>query len=378
MGELEARIQIVTNSELVHATLSKPIGEFRDCKQIKLRRFGEQYQAEWMVGPQAFHENIRPDTLEAWLLERIPSRYMQLHAYTETMELALAVSKKGKVLYRESRLEKPIQADTAHNREKQYLLREGTVIPPLVDMGVFTADGRIVKAMYDKYRQINRFIELIDEVIRDKGHETLTVVDFGCGKGYLTFLLYYYLVEIRGIRASVTGIDLKRDVMEKCNGTARQYGYEGLRFVCGDIREYKSETPVDMVISLHACDTATDYALCQSVVWNARYIFSIPCCQHEANGQMSGEGLPLVTRYGVIQEKIASNLTDAIRGNLLSACGYKVQLIDAVNPVHTPKNILIRAIRSSVTPAVRARALEEVRQVTELFQLRPCLEVLLE
>ena len=270
-----------------------------------------------------------------------------------------------------------VTEDVSHNRRKNYIIREGEVIPPLVDMGIFTKEGKIVRTMYDKFRQINRFVEIVDDVISKHNGDEIYIIDFGCGKSYLTFILHYYLVYIKGMKAHITGLDLKADVIKKCNEAAKHYGYDGLRFELGDINGYKSETRVDMVVTLHACDTATDYALYNAVSWNARYIMSVPCCQKELNRTIDCDLLRPMMNYGIIKERMAALATDAIRGNMLTYRGYKTQIMEFVDMAHSPKNLLIRAVKSNIPASKREGALREVGQMCEGLKAKPIIYGLL-
>ena len=305
------------------------------------------------------------------------SDYKQLDAYLIDRYITVKVSKKDKVFINTKRLEPKKIKPASHNRQKNYLIPEGEASAPLCDLGIFTKDGKIVNSMYDKYKQINRFIEMIDDVITDDITH-LNIIDFGCGKSYLTFILYYYLVYIRKIEAHMVGLDLKKEVIANCNEIAKKYGYDNLKFEVGDINGYKCDFDVDMVISLHACDTATDYALYNAISWNAKMIFSVPCCQHEANQTMDNDSLKLLSKYGLLKERFASILTDEIRANLLEYSSYNVSVLEFIDMTHSPKNILIRAIRNDkMSLDKRNKALEEVEEVLDIFKISSTLYKLL-
>ena len=235
----------------------------------------------------------------------------------------------------------------AHNRVKQYILKEGTAVPFLVDLGVMNREGKIHNTSYDKFKQINRFLEFIEDILPALSREReITILDFGCGKSYLTFAMYYYLKELKGYDVNIIGLDLKEDVIKKCNGLAGKYGYDKLHFLHGDIADYAGVQKVDMVVTLHACDKATDYALAKAVAWDAQVILSVPCCQHELNSQIHNELLEPVLKYGILKERISALLTDGIRAELLESQGYSTQILEFIDMEHTPKNLLIRAVKN--------------------------------
>lgn len=380
MSELKSYIGRIFESNVQKLVISKPASKQSEFKKITVNLMPKFYQIAKYTEKQVFHENITADKIAERCFEIMDGSFQQLNAWSDEKEAYITVSKKGKVFYKEKKLSSSVTcpAKVEHNRKKQYLLPEGEIIEPLVDMGIFTKEGKVVQSMYDKYKQINRFIEIIDDSIRQQDYKKLNIIDFGCGKSYLTFIVYYYLTESKKIDATIIGLDLKKDVIEKCNKAAQKYGYRNLRFELGDINGYKCPFDVDMVITLHACDTATDFALYNAINWNAKMIFSVPCCQHELNSQIETDNLSILTRYGIIQERFSALLTDSIRGNLLEYCGYKTQLLEFIDFAHTPKNILIRAtLKQNPTKASKEKALCEVQKAVEEFNVNPTLYKLL-
>ena len=381
MEELKTAINEITADDIIKIVVSNKLNKDVEYNKItfllKDNTKKQYYQIEKYTDKQVFHENINKEELEAKLLEMVSNNYKQLSAWSETTTYDLKISKKGKIFLGKKKGDNAKLANKSHNREKNYILKEGMIIQPLIDLGVFTKDGKVVNSKYDKYKQINRFIEMVDDEIKKTDQEELTILDFGCGKSYLTFVLYYYFVEIKKIKVNMIGLDLKADVIKKCNEIAKKYNYENLKFELGDINGYKYTNNVDMVITLHACDTATDYALYNAIKWNAKMIFSVPCCQHEFNAQMESDNLSLLTKYGIVKERVAALMTDAVRANLLEAVGYKTQLLEFIDISHSPKNILIRASKSKVSKEKKEKSLLEVDNLIKEFNFNPTLYKLL-
>lgn len=328
---------------------------------------------------QVFHENMLFEDVMVLCRRMLEDNYSQLNAWGDTEQIEIKVSKKGKIFFHSAPVNHAVCAKHTeeHNRVKNYILKEGTIIEPLIDMGIFTKEGKVIHSMYDKYRQINRFIEIIDDCIKKNDCEHLNIIDFGCGKSYLTFVVYYYLTEIRKISVDVIGLDLKEDVIRKCNEAAQKYHYTHLRFETGDIDGFEAPFQVDMVITLHACDTATDFALYNAVKWNAKMIFSVPCCQHELNAQIAPKNLTLISKYGIVAERFCAVATDAIRANILEAYGYSVQIMEFIDLSHTPKNLLIRAVKNNKSEKRSETAIREIEAVNEEFGFSPTLYRLL-
>lgn len=333
------------------------------------------YQATETVGPKVLHTDYERQELIEYIGELMEERFMQLQWEGQYEDGLVLVSKKGHLTTKVKRHAcKKEQAALEHNRRKKYLLAEGTAVPFLVDLGVMTPQGKIVSTKYDKFRQINRFLEFIEDILPrlDRGRE-LTILDFGCGKSYLTFAMYYYLRQLRHFDVRIIGLDLKEDVIQHCNELAQSYGYEKLKFYTGDIASYEGVRQVDMVVTLHACDTATDYALAKAVYWGAKVILSVPCCQHELNGQIRNEMLSPVLSYGILKERMAALITDGLRAQLLEGVGYETQILEFVDMEHTPKNLLIRGVYTG-----KKKNLEKTRRCIEELHLNPTLARLLE
>lgn len=379
MAELEQALREIAAADVYKIVISKPSAKDSNYQKIVVEQKESYYQAAAYTAKQVFHQNIPTEELAEYLVSTVTGAYLQVNAWEEGMEHMLLISKKGKVSYQRKKVAGNVaKSDSSHNRKKQYLLKEGEPIPPLVDMGIFTEQGKVVKSMYDKFRQINRFLEIIEDAMKEYPYEHLNIIDFGCGKSYLTFVLYYYFAEIKKRDVTIVGLDLKEDVIRHCNEAAERYGYKNLHFEVGDINGYHADFPVDMVVTLHACDTATDYALYNAICWNAKMIFSVPCCQHELNQQIETEQFGILSRYGIIKERFCALATDAIRANLLECCGYRTQLLEFIDFAHTPKNILIRAVQKKVVPAsVKKNYRGEAERLMEEFHFEPTLYRLL-
>lgn len=369
------------NIDLLDIIISNPIKK-DGVSKIKIRPILLQgtllFQVEQFEGKHVFHSNDAKEVImekaERWLGEE----FKQVEVRTKEKQYIILISKKGKVTIKKKQ-QKVIGAkqNLTHNRTKQYLLQEGTVVPFLVDLGVMTAEGKIVHAKYDKFKQINRYLEFIEDIIPSleavlKQKNELTIIDFGCGKSYLTFAMYYYLHEVKGYNIHVIGLDLKDEVIKKCNDLAKRYEYEKLEFLHGDIATYEGVDFVDMVVTLHACDTATDYALYKAVMWGAKVILSVPCCQHEVNKQIQCEVLTPILKYGLIQERTSALITDSMRASLLEILGYKTQILEFIDMEHTPKNILIRAVKTG-TGTNQKELIEEYIRCKEYLHIEPTL-----
>ena len=378
MNELSKLLQENLNIEFISATLSNPKKK-DDVQKVKVRPVLKKevlyFQFESFRNNQAFHENVEEKKACEILLEYMENmRQMQME--TQRADYTVLVSKKGKVTIK-SKIKKggKKKIDMSHDRKKKYVLEEGVPVPFLQDLGVMTQDEKIVRAKSDKFRQINRFLEFIEDILPelDKGRE-LTILDFGCGKSYLTFAMYYYLHELKSYDIRIIGLDLKTDVIRKCNELAKKYQYDKLMFLEGNIADYTGAEEVDMVVTLHACDTATDFALAKAIGWNAKVILSVPCCQHELNRKMKNDVLSPIMNYGLLKERMAALVTDGLRAEYLKREGYDVQVLEFIDMEHTPKNILLRAVKTGR----RADNEESIRACETFLRVTPTLGRLLD
>ena len=354
LTDFEAALPVLSK-----AVFSQPIDKTDDSKvniRPVLLRGEVRYQLERFRDNKAYHQNLTADELVKVVGNELEGRYRQALVVTETETIQYSM-KRDASYKRHASASVPLPGKVqSHNREKEYILKEGENIPALVDLGVFTADFKIVRAKYDKYKQINRFVELIDHAFKDYGKDEITILDFGCGKSYLTFILYYYFAVKRQIKATIIGYDIKADVVKRCGEIAKKYGYDGLEFVKADVtKDVLTDRNIDMIVTLHACDVATDFALHYAIQKKADFIFSVPCCQHEVNSSIhKGGELDILLKHGIIKERVCALLTDAIRANVLEDMGYTVDMIEFIDFDHSPKNIMIRAKRNG-KPGTKGR-----------------------
>lgn len=385
MGDLRSIYARYINEELTLAVASNS-ADVAKCAKLRIRPVsihgGLSYQITRTVGQKELHENVTAEDAVRILAEVTGTLFRQVEIKGSAGSLTVMTGKRGTVTVKERKASPDTERERSNdgnNRRKNHVLPEGEPVPFLVELGVMTASGKVVASRYDKFRQINRYLEFVEDIIPSlpRGRE-ISIIDFGCGKSYLTFALYYYLHEVKGLDIRVTGLDLKKDVIENCSELAERFGYDKLSFLHGDIADYTGTDSVDMVVTLHACDTATDYALEKAVRWGARVIFCVPCCQHEVNRQIKDESLKSLLKYGLIRERMSALITDALRADMLEEQGYRTQILEFIDMEHTPKNILIRAVRQAqpMKKTVPAQT-DDYRQIIDRMHISPTLYRLL-
>lgn len=412
---------------ILSVTFSKPVkniaeilGESYTRIKIKLQtsssvKNDEKYFAEFFTEKQVFHKKFSESSLNEFLQKHEGTTFKACVKRTEDKEITILANKKGKI----TRLEKNIKNaanesatssvaemstnviknrfldfvrnDNSINKSKNYILKEGNPIPFLVYLGIMTAQGKVISSKYDKFRQINRFLEFVDDILDDvlkireekNDNSPLRIVDFGSGKSYLTFAVHYFLTQIKKIDCEVFGLDLKKDVIEYCQKMASELKLTNLNFAVGDISKYNGEKNPDIVVTLHACDTATDYALDYATKRNVSAILSVPCCQHEINSQLAKSSVdenspfePLL-RFGLIKERFSALVTDAIRAELLEKSGYKVQSLEFIDAENTPKNLLIRAVKNVASTSLKNSSKNGFSELINELKIEQTLEKLL-
>ena len=386
MSDLQSLFTDCLNETLIRVILSNPSskdGVIKICARPMLKNKSLLFQIEEYTKTQVFHKNLTAGDAGSYLTGKLSSdtssqtaSFKNALVETKSFTANVLVRKKGTITIKKkvNASAKQPKISLSHNRKKKYILEEGIPVPFLIDLGVMTQNGNIVNAHYDKFRQINRFLEYIEDILPSlpTGRE-LRILDFGCGKSYLTFAIYYYLKVLKGYPVRITGLDLKEDVIRHCNELAVKCGYDKLEFLCGDIAYYDGCSQVDMVVTLHACDTATDYALAKAVGWGAKVILSVPCCQHELNKQMKNDLLSPVLHYGILKERMAALMTDGLRAQILEANGYRTQILEFIDMAHTPKNLLIRAVYNGHCADNKA----QINELLAAFDVNPTLYRLL-
>lgn len=386
MSDLQSLFTDCLNETLIRVILSNPSskdGVIKICARPMLKNKSLLFQIEEYTKTQVFHKNLTAGDAGSYLTGKLSSdtssqtaSFKNALVETKSFTANVLVSKKGTITIKKkmNASAKQPKISLSHNRKKKYILEEGIPVPFLIDLGVMTQNGNIVNAHYDKFRQINRFLEYIEDILPSLPTDReLRILDFGCGKSYLTFAIYYYLKVLKGYPVRITGLDLKEDVIRHCNELAVKYGYNKLEFLCGDIAYYDGCSQVDMVVTLHACDTATDYALAKAVGWGAKVILSVPCCQHELNKQMKNDLLSPVLHYGILKERMAALMTDGLRAQILEANGYRTQILEFIDMAHTPKNLLIRAVYNGHCADNKA----QINELLAAFDVNPTLYRLL-
>jgi SAM-dependent methyltransferase len=382
MQTLESLLaELITEEKLTQANLSnvrhkEPNGFSKVTVKPVLIKNELKYQLTYHFAKKTTNENLSAADAKQKLKDLMQNAFRQALIHSKEADYQVLISKKEKVTILKKKATKPL-VELSHNRKKRYLLEEGKPVPFLIELGVMNKEGKVLAKKYDKFKQINRFLEMIDDVVPYlKKDRTLNIVDFGCGKSYLTFALYHYLKEEQGLRLNVIGLDLKEDVICHCNALAESLQYENLKFLVGDINQFSGLDQVDMVVTLHACDTATDAALEKAVRWGADVILSVPCCQHELNAQIQNETLSTMLQHGIIKERFAALATDSVRAQILDMVGYKTQLLEFIDLEHTPKNLLIRAVKQEGKGG-SGKIVKSYLEFKQFLKINPYLEVVL-
>lgn len=375
------KLKSVINADCISVVLSNPKHK-EGAVKVKARPIEAKGEIVFLFteykGTQVFHSNLSEEKAMAAIVRYMTEDFKQCQIICKEETVTVLSGNKGNISVMSRKVKSESKLGLLHNRKKRYILEEGMKIAFLEDLNVMTKDGKIVQKMYDKYRQINRFLEFVEDILPElPTGRKITILDFGCGKSYLTFAMYYYLKILKGLEVKMIGLDLKEDVIDKCNALSRKYGYsDDLKFLKGDIADYEGVDSIDMVVTLHACDIATDYALAKAVKWGASVILSVPCCQHELNKQIESELMQPIFKYGIIKERMAALLTDALRAEYLENCGYRTQILEFIDMEHTPKNLLIRGVLRK--DGLECQNQDKLNRIEEFYNVNPVLKSLLQ
>lgn len=373
------------SQNLISATFAKPTVDSKFNK-IKININNGTFFVQMYTSTQAFHKNLSSEELLVFLQENIGINFKHTYIETNDKKFTFLTNKKGKITLLENKIDNSFSKQTNlsqnNSKIKNYIIQEGSPVPFLIHLGVMNKDGKVLAQKYDKFKQINRFLEYIKDILPEiNDGQTLKIIDFGCGKSYLTFAVYHFIHEIEKIPVEIIGLDLKEDVITMCNLLAKEFGYKNLHFYNETVQDYFAkieDKKCDLVITLHACDTATDYAIASAIKQKTKAILSVPCCQHELNQnykQSSNSALSKMLKYGIVKERFLSLSTDVMRCELLKKHGYSAQLLEFIDISHTPKNLLIRAVKKNSSSVKESSNYEEI---AKLLEQDICLAKLLE
>jgi len=367
-------------NNIIKIILSNKRKKTLNIKKVDIRPViikGERlYQFEFFYDNKATHLNLDSKTSTDKIIELMDINFKQCNIFTSENDINILASKldKPRIVRHKPTMEACVPS---HDNTKNYIIEDGKPCDFLIELNVMTKDGNVIPKHYSKFRQINRYLEIIDDIYEYlPKNRTIKIIDFGCGKAYLTFAIYHYLKELKNLDVQIIGLDLKKGVIDFCNEKANCLGYTGLKFLLGDIVEYKSDY-ADLVVTLHACDTATDFALMNAVKWNTKVILSVPCCQHELFNQISNDIHEPMLKHGILKDRLTEYLTDGLRGLKLESKGYDVSMIEFTSLEHTSKNILIKAIKTGHENDAKAQnAINEYAKLKDFYQVNPSIDLL--
>ena len=370
-NSIEILIKSFDDQSFINCTFSGP-RQKGEVRNILVQATNDEFKVEYRLVKHNNIKTMKKDEVEN-LLTDFFSDFKQCLVKTKTSEVQILLNKKKKAKIITKQAAAPKR--TTHNRKKNYIIPDGEKCDFLIEIGVMDKSGKVKSNYYNKFKQINRFLEMVNDLYKDiTPGESLHTVDFGCGKSYLTFALYHYFKNIKKIDVQITGIDLKQEVIDHCNEIAQKIDYTGLKFAHGFIHNFKTDNKIDFVVTLHACDTATDDAILFSLQNKADKMMFVPCCQHELNKQLENNASNILLKHGIFKDRMTEIVTDTMRSQLLEACGYKVQSMEFIDLSHTAKNVLLRCTKVNKTEKVKAEAYKKYLGFKEQWSITPYLE----